>query len=132
VNLCGAIVTIMIRRVPWMFNESKIIGVSIYNLVILGVFVIPVYFVLTEFNPFAAWMIRTLSILYAFSATLALMFVPKIYGMIIIDKGTNPPLFEHKDFTPKSSTSTPGSAPSTSSGTPSEPTWTSLDDHDRF
>merc|ERR1712039_1140833 len=69
------------------FNESKLIAISIYNLGLLAVVVIPVFLVLQEFNPFAAWIIRTVAILYAFAATLFLQFVPKIFGMVVLDRG---------------------------------------------
>jgi len=77
----GAIVSFLTRKVPSMFNESRLIAISIYNLVILAGIIIPVYFVLQYFNPFVAWIIRTLAILYGFSATLVLMFVPKVWGV---------------------------------------------------
>ena len=87
VLLFGAFLSVVTRKVPMFFNESKLIAISIYNLGFLAVVVIPVFLVLQEFNPFAAWIIRTCAILYAFTATLWLQFIPKIIGVIIIDKG---------------------------------------------
>merc|ERR1712000_214472 len=85
--LFGAFLSIVTRNIPSFFNESKLVAISIYNLGFLSVVVIPVFLVLQEFNPFAAWIIRTVAILYAFTATLWLQFIPKIIGVIIIDKG---------------------------------------------
>merc|ERR1712084_209304 len=85
--LFGAFLSIVTRNIPSFFNESKLVAISIYNLGILAIVVIPVFLVLQEFNPFAAWIIRTVAILYAFAATLALQFVPKIFGMIVLDRG---------------------------------------------
>lgn len=87
VLLFAAFLTIVTRNVPSFFNESKLIAISIYNLGFLAAVVIPVFMVLQEYNPYAAWIIRTLAILYAFAATLFLQFVPKIFGMIVLDRG---------------------------------------------
>ena len=103
----GAIISFLTRNVPSLFNESKLIAISIYNLVILAVLIIPVYFVLQNFNPFAGWIIRSLAILYGFSATLFLMFVPKIIG--IVKDGFKDP----SGNLSKSSTTSAGSAIST-------------------
>jgi len=85
--LFGAFLSIVTRNIPSFFNESKLVAISIYNLGFLSVVVIPVFLVLQEFNPFAAWIIRTVAILYAFTATLVLQFLPQLVGVIIIDKG---------------------------------------------
>jgi len=89
VLLFGAFLSIMTRKVPTFFNESKLIAISIYNLGFLAVVVIPVFLILQQFNPFAAWIIRTAAILYAFTATLWIQFIPKIIGVIIIDRGAD-------------------------------------------
>merc|ERR1711862_963113 len=62
--LIGAVIAFFTRKIPSLFNESKLITISIYNLVLLAVIIIPVYFVLLTFNPFVAWIIRSLVILY--------------------------------------------------------------------
>ena len=87
--LLGGFVTIISRNIPSQFNESKLIAISIYNLVFLAAVIIPVFLVLQHYNPFIAWILRTLAIIYAFSATMLLQFVPKIVGIFIIDKGKN-------------------------------------------
>lgn len=78
--------TVVTRRVPTLFNESKLVGISIFHLAFLSVVVIPIVLVLNEFDPFISWIIRTLAIIYAFAATLVLQFVPKIVGIIFVDK----------------------------------------------
>jgi len=100
VLLVGAFVSILSRNVPSQFNESKLLTVSIYNLGFLSVVVIPVFLVLQQVNPFAAWIIRTCAILYAFTATLTVQFLPIIFGIVIIDKGKNV-----KQFVPMHSSS---------------------------
>ena len=88
--LLGIIVSIAGRNIPSRFNESKLIAISIYNLLFLAAVIIPVFLVLQQFNPFIAWILRTLAILYAFSATMLLLFIPLVVGIFIIDKGRNP------------------------------------------
>ena len=86
VLLFGAFLSVVTRKVPALYNESKLLAISIYNLLFLAIIVIPVCIVLGFFNPFAAWIIRTVAILYAFAATLALQYVPLIVYITIIDR----------------------------------------------
>ena len=97
VLLFGVFLTIVTRDVPSLFNESKLIALSIYNLVFLSVVVIPVVIVLNEINPFISWIIRTLAILYAFLATLLLQFAPKFFAIIFLDRGKDK-LFVNKSL----------------------------------
>ena len=84
--LFGAFLSIVTRDVPELFNESKIISISIYHLVFLSVVIIPVVIVLNNINPYIGWIIRSGGILYAFTATLWIQFLPKILGLIFIDR----------------------------------------------
>lgn len=74
------------RNVPSEYSESKLVGYSVYNLFFLGAVVIPVYFVLRDSNPVAAWIIRTIGILYGFSATLWLQFLPPLLMLTFRDR----------------------------------------------
>ena len=86
--LCfGIFLSIVTRDVPSLFNESKLIAISIYNLVFLSVVIIPVVIVLNDLNPFASWIIRTTGILYAFFTTLFLQFLPKLVYIILVERG---------------------------------------------
>ena len=89
VLLLGAFVSFLIRNVPTEYNETKLLTVSIYNLGFLGVVIIPVFLVVEATNPFVAWILRTLAILYAFTATTLIQFGPIVWGVIILDKGRN-------------------------------------------
>eukprot|EP00012_Vannella_robusta_P006619 CAMPEP_0206197558 /NCGR_PEP_ID=MMETSP0166-20121206/9121_1 /ASSEMBLY_ACC=CAM_ASM_000260 /TAXON_ID=95228 /ORGANISM="Vannella robusta, Strain DIVA3 518/3/11/1/6" /LENGTH=1037 /DNA_ID=CAMNT_0053615259 /DNA_START=260 /DNA_END=3371 /DNA_ORIENTATION=- len=100
--LAGAIISFLARKVPSMFNESQLIAISIYNLVILSVIIIPIFFVLQDFNPFVGWIIRSIAILYGFFATLCLLFVPKIWGLLK-DGGFDPSSFVTGSPKPESS-----------------------------
>lgn len=89
VLLYGIFLSIVTRKVPSMFNESKLLAISIYNLAFLTVVIIPVFLVVEPFNPFLAWILRTLAILYAFTATLILQFAAPVINIIFIDKFRN-------------------------------------------
>ncbi len=86
VVLFAAFLSIVTRKVPSLFNESKLIAISIYHVTFLGAVVIPTVIVLNEFEPFIAWIIRTAAILYGFTSTLWLQFIPKLIGLIFVDK----------------------------------------------
>ena len=101
----GAILCILIRNVPSQFNESKLMAISIYNLVFLSVVIVPVYMVLISYEPFIAWIIRTCAILYAFTATLVLQFFPKIIGIVFIDRCKNVRVFRSALQKPSSGSS---------------------------
>merc|ERR1712137_747666 len=90
--LVAAFLSIVTRNVPSFFNESKLIVISIYNLGFLAAVVIPVVIVLNSINPFASWVIRSLAVLYAFTATLFLQFASKVIGVLLIDRGGDAPL----------------------------------------
>ena len=85
----GVLVSIATRKVPAVFNEAPLIAISIYNLGFLSVVIIPVFFVVQPFNPFIAWILRTIAILYAFTATMVLQFFPKIFLVVVVDKLRN-------------------------------------------
>merc|ERR1712137_204236 len=88
--LCiGAVLCVLARKVPAEFNESKLLAVSIYNLALLSVVIIPVYIVLLYYEPFIASIVRTCAILYAYSATMFLQFIPKLVGVIFFDRCLN-------------------------------------------
>ena len=87
--LFGAFLSKVTRDVPALFNESKLISISIYHLVFLSIVIIPIVIVLNDIDPFISWIIRTTGILYAFTATLWIQFVPKIISLIFIDHCKN-------------------------------------------
>merc|ERR1712137_101879 len=97
----GALISFATRNVPSMFNEVKLLTISIYNLGFLAIVIIPVYILINPINPFVAWILRTISVLYALTATLITQFTPKIFGVIILDKGKNIRTF--KSFNKKAS-----------------------------
>ena len=88
VLLFGGFLSFVTRKVPSLYNESKLIAISIYHIMFLALILIPVVIVLNTVDPFLAWIIRTLGILYVFTATLWFQFVPKILGIFCFDKGS--------------------------------------------
>jgi len=116
VLLVAAFLCIVTRNIPSFFNESKLIVISIYNLGFLAAVCIPVIIVLESINPFAAWVIRSLAVLYAFSATLFLQFAPKVVGVLIIDRGGDTALPKLGKIQTTSSSGEFSSQPSTTSG----------------
>jgi len=90
----GAAVSIAVRNVPADYNETKLLAISIYNLVLLSIVIIPVFLVVNPYNAFIAWILRTIAILYAFSATIILQFIPIVVGIFILDKGKNVKVFK--------------------------------------
>merc|ERR1711862_107665 len=106
VLLIGVVLSILTRKVPSLFNESKLLAISIYNIGFLSIIGIPVIAVLQEENPFAAWILRTCAILYAFTATMILQFGAPLIGIIIFDKCKNVTSFNQTGLkTSSSSTS---------------------------
>ena len=87
--LFGALISILSRNAPSQYNESKLLTISIYNLGFLSAVIIPVFLVVQSINPFVAWIIRTCAILYAFTATLILQFLPIVWGIVCVDKCKN-------------------------------------------
>ena len=92
--LFGAFISFLSRNVPNRYNESKLLTISIYNLGFLSVVIIPVFLVIQGINPFAAWIIRTSAILYAFTATMILQFFPIIWAITFFDKCRNVKVFK--------------------------------------
>merc|ERR1711862_813839 len=113
VLLCGVFLSIATRNVPSLFNESKLLAISMYNLGFLSVVIIPVFLVVQPYNPFIAWILRTVAILYAFTATMVLQFLPQLVGIFIIDKGRNVKKFKSKLSKPSQSSGTTGIASKT-------------------
>merc|ERR1711934_1171818 len=84
--LFGVFLAFVTKNVPSEYSESKLVGYSVYNLTFLSAIVIPVYFVLQNGNPLAAWIIRTVAILYGFTATLWLQIIPPLVLLLIKDR----------------------------------------------
>lgn len=93
--LFGVFLAIVTRKLPSRFNESQLIGMSVYNLTFLSAVVIPLYFVLETISPLARWIVVVSGILYGFAATMFLQFAPRFWG-VARDK-CNPKLEQKRD-----------------------------------
>merc|ERR1712137_740762 len=87
--LVGVFLSVVTRKVPAIYNESKLLSISIYNIGFLSVVIIPVYFAVQPFNPFIAWILRTVAILYAFTAPLILQFSAPVFHIVFLDRFRN-------------------------------------------
>ena len=85
----GVFFSVVTRNVPSLFNESKLLAISIYNLGLLSVLIIPTFLVIQQYNPFIAWILRTCAILYAFTATMVLQFAAPIISIVFVDRLKN-------------------------------------------
>ena len=90
----GVVLSIVTRKVPSMFNESKLLAISMYNLGFLSVVIIPLVVVLQSLNPFVSWILRTCAVLYSITATMVLLFFPMVFRVIVIDKFSNVKVFK--------------------------------------
>ena len=84
--LIGGVISVLSRNIHPLFNESKLLTISIYNLGFLAAVIIPVFLVVQPLNPFIAWILRTVAVLYAFTTTMCIQFAPMVYGVVISDK----------------------------------------------
>lgn len=107
VLLFGVFLAFVTRNVPDEYSESRLVGISVYNLAFLSIVVIPVFLVLRDISPVAAWIIRTIATLYGFTATLWLQFIPTMGLLIVKDKcgDRNTQLKDSKDLTASASAS---------------------------
>eukprot|EP01097_Dermamoeba_algensis_P009289 TRINITY_DN6505_c0_g1_i1.p1 TRINITY_DN6505_c0_g1~~TRINITY_DN6505_c0_g1_i1.p1 ORF type:complete len:245 (-),score=41.85 TRINITY_DN6505_c0_g1_i1:59-793(-) len=76
--LWGTWLSIQVRNVASKFNESKHIGMSIYNIVLVSAVALPVTIVLGKDNPDVEFAVVACAIIMATSMTLGLLFIPKI------------------------------------------------------
>eukprot|EP00339_Tiarina_fusa_P008871 CAMPEP_0117028216 /NCGR_PEP_ID=MMETSP0472-20121206/20533_1 /TAXON_ID=693140 ORGANISM="Tiarina fusus, Strain LIS" /NCGR_SAMPLE_ID=MMETSP0472 /ASSEMBLY_ACC=CAM_ASM_000603 /LENGTH=809 /DNA_ID=CAMNT_0004735637 /DNA_START=20 /DNA_END=2449 /DNA_ORIENTATION=+ len=92
VGYCGFLlfgslfISFLVRHVPRPFMDKRLMSISVFNLTFLSAVVIPVFFVLRYISPFAAWLVRTLAIIYGFGSTLYIHMIPKLVGLFLIDR----------------------------------------------
>jgi len=92
VGYCGFLLfgslflSFLVRHVPRPFMDKRLMSISVFNLTFLSAVVIPVFFVLRYISPFAAWLVRTLAVIYGFGSTLYIHMIPKLVGLFLIDK----------------------------------------------
>ncbi|KAJ3300660.1 hypothetical protein HK104_008594 [Borealophlyctis nickersoniae] len=75
--IVGVWVTIQTRNVPSAFNESRYIGLALYNWLFIGV-ILQIILRVTNASPDAAFVIQALSIILTAGGAVLLLFIPKI------------------------------------------------------
>jgi len=74
------------RNVPSRFSEKKGLVIAMFNIMFTGIVVIIVFLIIDTIEPFAAWIIRTVGILYGFFSTAGIIFIPKMVALVFIDR----------------------------------------------
>ena len=80
----GSLLAFKTRKVVSSFNESKFIAVSMYNMLISGVVLAPIYFTTGDSRGVASrlYIIRSLACLFATVITMTALFGPKIRQLL--------------------------------------------------
>lgn len=76
--LCGIFLTWAVRNTPSQFNESTLIGLSIYNVSFVVCFIIPI--ISSQLGGrHTVYLIRAYAIMFVTLTTLGLLYVPKLF-----------------------------------------------------
>jgi len=85
-GVMGLFLAFLVRKSPIKFNDGRFTAISIFNMVFTGAVVTTIFLVLEQLSQFAAWLILLIGILYGFASTVYLHIVPKIIGIVIINR----------------------------------------------
>lgn len=85
----GVYLTWRVRNVPKEFNESKTIGVAVYTVAIVAVIAIPIIVTLGNL-PTAVFLIKALAVWLSVTASLLILFVPKLWAPTVLVGGQTP------------------------------------------
>jgi len=85
-GLLGLFIAFIVRKSPIKFNDGRFTAISMFNIVFTGAVVTTIFLVLEQLSQFAAWLILLIGILYGFASTVYLHLVPKVVGIIIINR----------------------------------------------
>jgi len=80
----------LLTKRPATVAASLVLHLQIYNLTFTAIVGITVFFILRYISPLAAWIIRTLAILFGFGSTLCFQFLPKIWYVVIVNRCRKP------------------------------------------
>jgi len=79
----GVALAYKIRKVSLLrFNESAHIALAIYNLLFLGVVIIPIIYIIDASDPNVIFILLSVGLLLGVSGMLVLLFMPKFYAII--------------------------------------------------
>ena len=83
--LWGVYLCVVTRNNPSAFNESKYIAISLYNLLLVGVFVFPLVYILQQ-TPDVEFVLKSAAVLLTTTTVLSLLFIPKFYAIYTNDE----------------------------------------------
>lgn len=74
------------RKSSSKYKERKILNIALFNILFTGVVVIIVFFIVDPIEPFAAWIIRTVGMVYSFFSTIMIVFIPVFTVVVVVDR----------------------------------------------
>ena len=93
----GVVLASQVRNVPVAFNESKWIGLAVYNIAFCSIILLAILLLLTG-SPASVYVIRSIGVIWCVLATGGLMLLPKLNSEAIVDPAV-PSSSEHKRTT---------------------------------
>jgi len=105
VFLSGIYLAFKTRKVDSEFNESHHIGIATYLILVVGLVVIPLISIPTATSYSAVFTIRSLGIILASAFTIFILFLPKIFFMLLPSFGQKTPKEQSKKRSGKTSES---------------------------
>ena len=100
----GVVLASQVRNVPSAFNESKWIGVAVYNIAFCSVILLAILLLLTS-SPASVYVIRSIGVIWCVLVTGGLLLLPKLHAHAVVDPGV-PSSSDHKGLTSELPTST--------------------------
>jgi hypothetical protein len=91
----GVLLGFLSRTIRSEYNESKFILISMYNLTFSGLILLVLYAIQVS-DRYVDFLIRSIAILWGVTATLCILFIPKIYFVVT---GSNDPTRRKQHFT---------------------------------
>ena len=80
----GVVLASQVRNVPSAFNESKWIGLAVYNIAFCSVILLAILLLLTG-SPASVYVIRSIGVIWCVLVTGGLMLLPKLHGQALVD-----------------------------------------------
>ena len=102
----GVVLASQVRNVPSAFNESKWIGLAVYNIAFCSIILLAILLLLTS-SPASVYVIRSIGVIWCVLVTGGLMLLPKLQSHTLVEP-TAPSSSEHKVASSAELTSTTG------------------------
>mmetsp|Transcript_37742 Transcript_37742/g.94890 ORF Transcript_37742/g.94890 Transcript_37742/m.94890 type:complete len:700 (-) Transcript_37742:122-2221(-) len=89
--LAAAIFSWLTRRFPSVFNESTVIALAVYNIILLEIITLPLVLTMSDQEYAARTILFSLAAMYRALATLSLIMVPKLFvALVTPEKNVKP------------------------------------------